>query len=197
MEKKDKFYVDMVKLVSDIYKMNNRDYRKSVEYIIYHNLDKDGLMDTWMKIIGYIKDLFISFDKKIDDIREFEGDMMIKTGIDNSHNRLIDIYKHIYNGDDINIDLILLIIFPSLTIKLTNGIEIIDFNISSKFNNRILKIVSEDDFRNECCSICLEKCKKTIILSNCCCAKTCVKCFQLNSGKCAICKDEKPIIIRY
>jgi hypothetical protein len=198
MDKKDKFYIDMVKLIDDFYKLNNRDYRKTLEDIIMlKNIVENDLIDKIVKILSYIEKLYISFDKKIDDIREFEGDMMIKTGIDNSYNHLLNIYKHIYKNDKIDIDIMLLIIIPSITIKMTNNIEIIDFTSSSKFNNRILNIVCQDNFRNDCCSICLEKCKKMVIMSNCCCNKTCVKCFQLNYGKCAICKDINPVIIRF
>ena len=90
----------------------------------------------------------------------------------------------------------LLIIIPSISIKMKNGIELIDFNIGSRFNNKILNIVSDEEFINDNCSICLEKINKHIIISNCCCIKTCLRCFNLINGKCAICKKENPIIIR-
>jgi hypothetical protein len=188
MDIKCKLYVNMVKLINDLYKDNDRDYRKSLELIKIYNNEKDDLLNEMITILKYVQKLYISYDKKIDEIKE---DLIIKTGINISHNHLIDIYKEVYRDNRIDIEIMLLIIIPSITIKLKNGIEIIDMNIGSYFNNTILKIVEED----EGCSICYENFKKTYIISNCCCYKTCLRCFNLLNGKCAICKEENPIII--
>ena len=185
----------MVKLISDIYKKNN-DYNKTLEIIKNLNEDKDDLMDEWKNILRYIEKLYISYDKKIKEIKDYNGHLRIINGVDNSYNNLIDIYKNIYKDYTINIELMLLLIIPSISIRMRNGIEIIDFKIGSHFNNRILNLIDDEDFINEKCSICLEKINKFIIISNCCCNKTCLRCFNLINGKCAICKKENPIIIR-
>jgi len=178
----------MVKLINDLYKDNDKDYKKSLELIKNYNNEKDDLLNEMITILKYVQKLYISYDKKIHEINE---DLIIKTGINISHNHLIDIYKEVYRDNRIDIEIMLLIIIPSITIKLNNEIEIIDMNIGSYFNNTILKIVEED----EGCSICYENFKKTYIISNCCCYKTCLRCFNLLNGKCAICKEENPIII--
>jgi len=188
MDIKCKLYVNMVKLINDLYKDNEKDYRKSLELIKIYNNEKDDLLNEMITILKYVQKLYISYDKKIDEIKE---DLIIKTGINISHNHLIDIYKEVYRDNRIDIEIMLLIIIPSITIKLKNGIEIIDMNIGSYFNNTILKTIEED----EGCSICYENFKKTYIISNCCCYKTCLRCFNLLNGKCAICKEENPIII--
>jgi len=193
MDKKDKVYIDILMTVSDIYIDNNRNYRQTLEDIMYISEDND---DTMVKMLDYIEKVFVSTDKKIKDIKEFEGDMMIRTGIDRKMTKiLMNIFKQTFD-DEIDFDVMLLIILPSLSIKLTNGIELYDFNVNTPLNKRVLKMVCDDEFKNDGCSICLEKCKKMFVMSNCCCNKTCLKCFHLNSGKCAICKNEKPIIIK-
>lgn len=184
----------MVKLVSDIYK-NNKDYNKTLEIIKIFNVDKDDLMDEWKKILKYVEKLYISYDKKNKEIKDYNPDIRIKNGIDNSYNYLIDIYKQIYKDYNIDIDIMLLLIIPSVSIKMKNGFEIIDFKIGSHFNNMILKLAKDEEFINEKCSICLEHFNKFIIISNCCCNKTCLRCFNLINGKCAICKKENPIMI--
>ena len=185
----------MVKLISDIYKKNN-DYNKTLEFVKFLNEDKDELIDEWKNILKYIEKLYISYDNKNKEIRNYKIDIIIKNGVDNSYNYLLDIYKKIYKDYTIDIELMLLLIIPSISIKMKNGIELIDFNIGSRFNNKILNIVSDEEFINDNCSICLDKFNKLIIISNCCCNKTCLRCFNLINGKCAICKKENSIIIR-
>jgi hypothetical protein len=187
MDKKTKFYIDMVKYINEIYKKNNKDYKKTIENI--YKLDKDNLRDELKNILKYIEKLYISYDKK-SKINE-----NIKYGIDISYNYLINIYKKIYKNNNIDIDLLLLIIIPSIIINTKSGYEIIDINIGSKFNNKIIEIVEDKEYINEGCSICFEK-NKTYIISNCCCYKTCIKCFNLLYERCAICKGENVIIIR-
>jgi hypothetical protein len=188
----------MVKLVSDIYK-KHKDYNKTLEFIKFLNEDKDDLINEWKKIIKYIEKLYISYDNKNKEIKNYKKDIIIKNGIDNSNEYLIDIYIQIYKDYKIDIELMLLLIIPSISIIMKNkngkDIQIIDFKIGSHFNNRILNLVNEEDFLNEKCSICLENFNKIIIISNCCCNKTCIRCFNLINGKCAICKKENPIII--
>jgi len=191
MDKKCNLYINMVKLISDIYK-HNKDYNKTLEFIKFLNEDKEELIEEWKNIIKYIEKLYISYERKT---KEIKGDIKIKNDIDNSYIYLINIYKQIYKDYNIDIDLMLLIIIPSISIIMKNGIEIIDFKIGSHFNNRILNIVNDEDFLNDKCSICLETFNKLIIISNCCCNKTCLRCFNLINGKCAICKKEEPIII--
>lgn len=195
MDLKCDLYIKMVKLISDIYKKNN-DYNRTLEFIKFLNEDKDELIDEWKNILKYIEKLYISYDNKNKEIRNYKIDIIIKNGVDNSYNYLLDIYKKIYKDYTIDIELMLLLIIPSISIKMKNGIELIDFNIGSRFNNKILNIVSDEEFINDNCSICLDKFNKLIIISNCCCNKTCLRCFNLINGKCAICKKENPIIIR-
>lgn len=195
MDKKDKVYIEMVMIISELYIENNKNFRKTLEDIILINYNEND-DDTWIKMLNYVEKVFLSIDKKIKDIKEFEGDMMIKTGIDkNMMKIMMNIFKQTFK-DEIDFDTLLLIIIPSLSIKLTNGIELFDFNVNTPLNKRILKMISDEDFNKDCCSICLEKSKKMFVISNCCCNKTCFKCFHLNSGKCAICKNIKPIIIK-
>ena len=194
MDRRCNLYINMVKLVSDIYK-KHKDYNRTLEFIKFLNEDKDDLINEWKNILKYIEKLYISYDNKNKEIKNYKKDIIIKNGIDNSNEYLIDIYIQIYKDYNIDIDLMLLLIIPSITIKMNNGIDIIDFKIGSHFNNRILNLVNEEDFLNEKCSICLENFNKIIIISNCCCNKTCLRCFNLINGKCAICKEENPIII--
>lgn len=200
MNKKDKYYIDILLIINDIYKLNNKNLDLTLKDIMElhsKNMNEFDFKETWLKMFKYITSLYLYFDKKIKDIKEFEKDLMIKIGIDNnSHINLINIYKNIYHDDIIDLDVLLLIIIPSLTIKFSNRIEIIDFNINTTFNKRILKILDKD-INNEDCPICFEKIKKNMIISNCCCFKSCIRCFQLNNYKCPICKDEKPIIINF
>jgi hypothetical protein len=197
MDKKCNLYINMVKLISDIYK-KNKDYNKTLEFVKFMNVDEE-LMDEWKKIIKYIEKLYISYDNKNKEFNKYNGKLRIKNGIDNSYNYLINIYNIIYKDYNVDIELMLLLIIPSISIimKNKNGkeIEIIDFKIGSEFNNRILNLVNTEDFLDEKCAICLEKINKYIIISNCCCIKTCLRCFNLINGKCAICKKENPIII--
>jgi hypothetical protein len=194
MDLKCNLYIDMVKLISDIYK-DNKDYHKTLEIIKKFNIDNYDLIDEWKNILRYIEKLYISYEKKNNKIQDYMDDIIIKNGVDNSYDYLIDIYKKIYKDYTIDIELMLLLIIPSISIKINNRIEIIDFNIGSRLNNRILNIVSNTEFINEKCSICLDNFNKFIIISNCCCNKTCLRCFNLINGKCAICKKENPIII--
>jgi hypothetical protein len=145
----------MVKVVSDIYK-KHKDYNRTLEFIKFLNEDKDDLINEWKNILKYIEKLYISYDNKNREIKNYKKDIIIKNGIDNSNEYLIDIYIQIYKDYNIDIDLMLLLIIPSISIKMNNGIDIIDFNIGSHFNNRILNLVNEEDFLNEKCSICLE-----------------------------------------
>lgn len=194
MDLKCDLYIKMVKLISDIYK-NNKDYKKSLEIIKRYNIDNHDLIDEWKNILRYVEKLYISYEKKNNKILHYMDDIIIHNGVDNSYNYLIDIYKQIYKDYTIDIELMLLLIIPSISIKMKNGIELIDFNIGSRFNNKILNIVSDEEFINDNCSICLDKFNKLIIISNCCCNKTCLRCFNLINGKCAICKKENSIII--
>lgn len=190
MDTRCNLYINMVKLISDIYK-KNMDSKKTLEFVKSMNID-DELLNEWKKIIKYIEKLYISYERKT---KEIKGNIKIKNGVDISYNHLINIYNVIYKDYNIDIELMLLLIIPSISIIMKNGIEIIDFKIGSQFNNRILNIINDDDFLNDKCCICLETFNKYIIISNCCCNKTCLRCFNLINGKCAICKEENPIII--
>jgi hypothetical protein len=192
MDKRCKIYVEMLKLVSDIYKNNKNDYEKTLEIIKKYNKDDKYLIKELINILNYIKKLYITYEKRIKNIDE---DLIIINGIDNSYKKLIEIYKKIYKDNNIDIELMILIIIPSISIKMKSGYEIIDFNIGSCINKSILKILNENDLEREVCPICFEKCDKISIMSNCCCYKTCLRCFELLSSKCAICKEEKPVII--
>ena len=88
MDTKCNLYINMVKLISDIYKKNN-DYNKTLEIIKNLNEDKDDLMDEWKNILRYIEKLYISYDKKIKEIKDYNGHLRIINGVDNSYNNLI------------------------------------------------------------------------------------------------------------
>ena len=152
MDRKCNLYINMVKLVNDIYK-KHKDYNRTLEFIKFLNEDKDDLIDEWKNILKYIEKLYISYDNKNKEIKNYKKDIIIKNGIDNSNNYLIDIYIQIYKDYTIDIELMLLLIIPSISIKMKNGIEIIDFKIGSHFNNRILNLANEEDFLNEKCYI--------------------------------------------
>ena len=192
MDKKCELYIDMVKLVSDIYKMKKGDYKKTLNKIGNLNKGNDNLFEEWKNILGYVEKLYLKYDKKVNNIDE---NYIIKYGIDQSYNKLIEIYKQIYKDYNIDIEIMLLIIIPSISIRMRNGIEIIDFNIGSKLNKGILKLINEDNFKDDGCPICFDKLDKLIIISNCCCYKSCLRCFHLIFGKCAICKEQNPVII--
>lgn len=194
MDKRCELYIKMVKLIGDIYK-ENKEYETTLEIIKLYNLDKDDLIDEWKNILRYIQKLYKSYDKKIKEIIESNADIKIKTGIDNYSNYLIYIYNKIYKDNVIDIDLMLLMIIPSISIEMNNGIELIDFNIGTSFNNRILNIANDDNIRKECCPICCNNFKYYLIISNCCCFKTCLRCYELMNRKCAICKGEKTVIM--
>ena len=192
MNKKCEMYVNMVKLVNDIYK-ENKDYEKTLKIIKKYD---NELMKEWIIILKYIQKLYISYDKKIKNIKDYTDYIIIKTGIEYSYKKLIDIYIYVYKDYNIDIEIMLSIIIPSIIITTKNGFEIIDSKIGSELNNNILKMIINDNIKNDSCSICFENLKKIFIISNCCCYKTCLRCFELLSGNCAICKNINPIIIR-
>jgi hypothetical protein len=193
MDKKCEVYIEMVKIVNDIYKKYKKDYTKTLEIIKKYNKNDNDIINELIDILKYVKKLYISYEKRIKDI---DGKYKIKYGVDRSYNNLIEIYKDLIKGNEIEIELMIMIIIPSITIKMNNGYEIIDYNIGSTLNKKILKMINEEEFQNEGCPICFEKFNKLFTISNCCCYKCCIRCFNLIAGKCAICKEENPIIIK-
>jgi hypothetical protein len=182
-----KLYIDMIKIVNDIHKETN-DYDKTLKIIKKYNKDDEKMINEFTKILDYIIKLYKLYENKVKTIK---GDMIIKRGIDNSIDELIEIYKKIYNDYNIDIDILLLIIIPSILIRTKNGIEIIDFKIKTPINDVIINLVIKDDI----CSICFEEFNNSFIISNCCCNMVCFRCFNLLNGKCAICKEQNPILI--
>jgi hypothetical protein len=183
-----KLYIDMIKIVNDIYKETN-DYDNTLKIIRKYNKDDENMIREFTKILDYIIKLYGLYENKIKSIK---GDIIIKRGIDNSFEELIEIYKKIYNDFNINIEILLLIIIPSISIKTKNGIEIIDFKIREPINDVIINL----DIKEDVCSICFEPFSNSFIISNCCCNMNCFRCFHLLDGKCAICKKQNPILIK-
>jgi len=199
MDNKIKFYKDLIIIVSDIYKLNEKNMEKTYKELMRMNENKNLLKEELINLLKFINKLDKLYYKKLQNLNEYIGDIYIKTAIDNDEclNNIINIYKNTFIDNYIDFDLLLFIIIPTIIIKINNYFEIIDFNAEYGINTKNLKFIKNLDINNECCSICLEKFNKdNIIMTKCCCNLNCIKCFNLNSQKCAICKGDNLLILK-
>ncbi len=197
MNKRNKIYCELMYIVNDVYKLNERDYIRTFEELKI--LNKKVHIEEYLNLLTFVKNVNNLMDKKIDYLMDLDKNLRIKSPFDNYEylDKAIRKFRKVLNGVMIDFELLMIIIIPSLIIQIDDKFEIFDFNGDLGIDNRILKIIKEIDLKEDICSICLEKFDgfEEMIMSCCCCDKMCNRCYNLNNNRCAICKGDKTIII--
>jgi len=191
-------YIHEYMFVYDLYKSNNRNYDITLEdigSIITDNNDKDNFHKILLEVVG--------IDNYKDDIiNNIEDKNRIKISLD-SHKylkKLINIYKELINKS-ITYKILNNIISNSLIIIIKSGKmnkHLIKYNDVHLSSNE-LKMISENDYKNDTCLICLENINefKSFRIFNCCFSKTCCICYKANNYKCPVCNHETKTLISY
>lgn len=199
MNKKNKIYCELMYIVNDVYKLNERDYNRTFNELMDMNKDKMINNEEFIYLLKFVKNVNILMDKKISNLRDLDNELIIKSPFYNDEylNKTFKKFRKVFNGIMIDFDVLMVVIIPSLIIKINDNIEIFDFNGDLGVDDRNLKIIKNIDLKEDICSICLEKFDdiEEIIMSCCCRDKTCNRCYNLNNNRCAICRGDKSIII--
>jgi hypothetical protein len=184
--------------VYDLYKSNNRNYEITLEDIglmINDNSNRDSFHKILLEVVG--------IDNYKDGIINNMSDKSrIKISLD-SHKylkKLINIYKEFVNNS-ITYNILNDILSKSLILLIKSGknnkylIKFDDVHLSS---NDLIR-VTENDYKNDTCLICLENINefKSFRIFNCCFSKTCCICYKANNYKCPVCNHETKTLISY
>jgi len=193
------FYCEMMYIVNELYHLNEKDYDRTMRELKRMNENKKVHMEEFIYLLKYVRNIHRLNEKKMVKIKEINEELVIKNPIENEMylNKSIKIFSKNFNGVRLDFDLLMVVVIPSLIININDKIDIYDFNGDLGINKRILNIVKDINLNEDVCSICLEKfdISNDIIMSCCCCDKTCKRCYNLNNTCCAICKGDKSIII--
>jgi len=191
-------YTHEYMFVYDLYKSNNRNYEITLEDIglmINDNSNRDSFHKILLEVVG--------IDNYKDGIINNMSDKSrIKISLD-SHKylkKLINIYKEFVNNS-ITYNILNDILSKSLILLIKSGknnkylIKFDDVHLSS---NDLIR-VTENDYKNDTCLICLENINefKSFRIFNCCFSKTCCICYKANNYKCPVCNHETKTLISY
>lgn len=191
-------YIHEYIFVYDLYNSNNKNYNitlNDILLIINDNNNKECFHKILLEIIGIDNNK----DEIINNIKEKNK---IKISLD-SHKyskKLINMYKEFINKS-LSFKILNDILSQSLIILIKSGqthkhlIKFNDIHLTSNDLNRI----TETDYTNEICLICLENVNdfKSFRIFNCCFSKTCCLCYKANNYKCPVCNQKTDTLISY
>lgn len=191
-------YTHEFMFVYDLYKSHNKNYEVTLEditMIASNNYNKENYHKILLEVIGidnYKDEIINNVIKKNN----------IKISLDNHKytKKLISIYKENYNNY-IRYNIINEIFKKSLIIIIKSGRinkHLVKFNdIDINFND--LNRITEKDYKDEICLICLENLNsfKSFRIFSCCFSNTCINCYKANECKCPICNQYSKTLISY
>lgn len=191
-------YIHEYMFIYDLYKSNNKNYDITLNDILLI-LNDNNNKECFHKILLEIIEIDNHKDEILNNINEKNK---IKISLD-SHKYsklLINVYKEFINKS-ISYKILNDILNKSLIILIKSGethkhlIKFKEVNITSND----LKRISETDYTNEICQICLENVNdfRSFRIFNCCFSKTCCLCYKANNYKCPVCNQKTDTLISY
>jgi hypothetical protein len=191
-------YIHEYIFVYDLYKSNNKNYEITLNDIILIINDNNN-KDYFHKILLEIVEIDNYKDEMLNIINN-NNKIKISLDSDKYSKKLINVYKEFINNS-ISYKILNDILSKSLIILIKSGKthkHLIKFN-ETQISSNELKRISETDYTNENCLICLENVNdfKSFRIFNCCFSKTCCLCYKANNYKCPICNIKNDTLISY
>jgi hypothetical protein len=191
-------YIHEYMFIYDLYKSNNKNYEityEDINELINDNCHKENLHKILLEVI--------TIDNyKDENLNKIIKKTSIKISLDSAvySKKLINTYKEFINKS-MNYDIINKILNQSLIILIKSGKlfkHLIKFNDIELSSNE-LKRITETDYANETCLICLENINefKSFRVFKCCFSNTCNECYKTNNSKCPVCNDTSRTMISY